>query len=66
MLPEDYDFEVHKQLVLMQPSDVLTTFANVMALEKDFGFIPKNPLRIGFRKFAEQYKESMGDSRCRT
>jgi nucleoside-diphosphate-sugar epimerase len=57
VLPADYDFEAHKQLVPMQPGDVPTTYADATALERDFGFTPKITLREGLRKFAEWYKE---------
>ncbi len=57
VLPQDYDFEAHKQLVPMQPGDVPTTYADASALERDFGFTPKITLREGLRKFAEWYKE---------
>ena len=57
VLPKDYDFEAHKQLVPMQPGDVPTTYADTTALERDFGFTPKIVLREGLRKFAEWYKE---------
>ena len=57
VLPEDYDFEAHKELVPMQPGDVPTTYADASALERDFGFVPKIPLREGLRRFAEWYKE---------
>ena len=57
VLPEDYDFEAHKQLVPMQPGDVPTTYADATALERDFGFTPKITLREGLRKFAEWYKK---------
>lgn len=57
LLPEDYDFEAHKQLVPMQPGDVPITYADASALERDFGFIPKISLREGLRKFAQWYKE---------
>ena len=57
VLPKDYDFEAHKQLVPMQPGDVPTTYADAEALERDFGFTPKITLREGLRKFAEWYKE---------
>ncbi len=60
VLPEDYDFEAHKQLVPMQPGDVQTTYADATALERDFGFTPKITLREGLRKFAEWYKEFYG------
>ena len=55
VLPEDYDFEAHKQLVPMQPGDVPTTYADASALERDFGFTPKITLREGLRQFAEWY-----------
>ena len=57
VLPQDYDFEAHKELVPMQPGDVPTTYADATALERDFGFIPKITLREGLRKFAEWYRE---------
>ena len=56
VLPEDYDFEAHKQLVPMQPGDVPVTFADTTALEEDLGFKPNTSLRDGLRKFAEWYK----------
>ena len=55
VLPEDYDFEAHKQLVPMQAGDVPVTYADTSALEKDFGFKPSTSLRDGLRKFAEWY-----------
>jgi nucleoside-diphosphate-sugar epimerase len=55
VLPQDYNFEAHKQLVPMQPGDVPTTYADATALERDFGFTPKITLREGLRKFAEWY-----------
>lgn len=57
VLPEDYDFEAHKQLVPMQPGDVPTTYADATALEHDFGFVPTIPLREGLRRFAQWYKQ---------
>ena len=57
VLPSDYDFEAHKELVAMQPGDVPVTYADTSALERDFGFKPHTPLREGMRKFAEWYKE---------
>lgn len=57
ILPQDYDFESHKELVAMQPGDVPITYADTSALERDFGFKPKTTLREGLRKFAEWYKE---------
>lgn len=56
VLPEDYDFEAHKELVAMQPGDVPVTYADTSALERDFGFRPSTPLREGLRRFAEWYK----------
>ena len=60
VLPKDYDFEAHKELVAMQPGDVPVTYADSSALEKDFGFTPRIPLREGLRKFAEWYKQYYG------
>lgn len=57
VLPSDYDFEAHKELVPMQPGDVPVTYADSSALERDFGFKPKIDLRTGLRRFAEWYKE---------
>lgn len=57
VLPADYDFEAHKELVPMQPGDVPVTFADTEPLEHDFGFKPHTPLREGLRKFAEWYQE---------
>ena len=57
VLPADYDFEAHKQLVPMQPGDVPVTFADTTPLEQDFGFRPATPLRQGLRAFAEWYAE---------
>lgn len=57
VLPQDYDFEAHRELVPMQPGDVPTTYADTSALERDFGFTPKTTLREGLRKFSEWYKE---------
>ena len=56
-LPENYDFEAHRQLVGMQPGDVPVTFADSAALERDFGFTPKIGIREGLRRFAEWYRE---------
>ena len=56
VLPADYDFEAHKELVPMQPGDVPVTYADTTPLEQDFGFKPSTPLREGLRKFAEWYK----------
>lgn len=57
VLPEDYDFDTHKELVPMQAGDVPVTYADTSPLEKDYGFKPDTPLRMGLRKFAEWYKE---------
>lgn len=57
VLPTDYDFEAHKRLVPMQAGDVPVTFADTSALERDFDFRPRTPLRDGLRRFAEWYKE---------
>ena len=57
VLPEDYDFEAHKELVPMQAGDVPITFADTSSLEADFGFKPSTSLRDGIRKFAEWYKD---------
>lgn len=56
VLPQDYDFDAHKELVPMQPGDVPVTYADTSALETDFGFKPSTSLRDGLRKFAEWYK----------
>lgn len=63
VLPEDYDFEAHKELVPMQAGDVPITFADTTPLERDFGFKPSTTLRDGLRKFAEWYKEFYMDKR---
>ena len=55
VLPEDYDFEAHKELVPMQPGDVPVTYADTSALERDFGFKPSTSLRDGLRAFAQWY-----------
>ena len=60
VLPEDYDFESHKQLVPMQPGDVPVTYADTTPLEQDFGFKPSTSLREGLRHFAEWYKAYYG------
>lgn len=57
VLPADYDFEAHKELVPMQLGDVSVTYADTSALERDFGFKPSTPLREGLRKFAGWYKD---------
>ena len=60
VLPEDYDFEVHKELVPMQPGDVPVTYADTSALERDFGFKPSTSLRDGLRAFARWYRGYYG------
>lgn len=60
VLPSDYDFEAHKELVPMQPGDVPVTYADTSDLERDFDFKPKTSLREGLREFAEWYKEFYG------
>ena len=57
VLPEDYDFEGHRELVVMQPGDVPVTYADSEALERDYGFAPKIGIREGLRAFAEWYAE---------
>ena len=57
VLPEDYDFESHKELVAMQPGDVPITYADTEPLERDYGFKPSTSFREGLRKFARWYKE---------
>lgn len=57
VLPADYDFDSHRELVPMQPGDVPVTYADTSPLEEDFGFRPATPLREGLRKFARWYKE---------
>ena len=57
VLPENYNFEEHKELVPMQAGDVPITYADTTPLERDYGFKPNTPLREGLRKFAEWYKE---------
>jgi UDP-glucuronate 4-epimerase len=56
VLPSDFDFDAHKELVGMQPGDVPITYADSTALEQDYGFTPKIGIREGLRKFAEWYK----------
>ncbi len=60
LLPKDYDFEAHKELVPMQPGDVPVTYADTSALEEDFGFKPSTSLREGLRRFAEWYGRYYG------
>ena len=57
VLPADYDFEAHKELVPMQPGDVPITYADTTPLEEEFGFKPSTPLREGLRRFARWYGE---------
>ena len=57
VLPKDYDFDAHKELVPMQPGDVPVTYADTRALERDMGYRPTTTLKEGLRKFAEWYKE---------
>ena len=61
VLPKDYDFEAHKELVPMQPGDVPVTYANTTPLEQDFGFKPSTSLRDGLRKFIGWYKKYRGN-----
>ena len=61
VLPADYDFDAHKELVPMQPGDVAVTYADTSALERDFGFRPSTPLREGLRRFAVWYKDYYND-----
>ncbi len=63
VLPADYDFEAHKELVAMQPGDVPITFADTSALEEDFGFKPNTSLRTGLRNFAEWYHKFYQDGK---
>ena len=60
ILPADYDFEAHRELVGMQPGDVPVTYADASALEADFGFTPKIGIREGLRRFAEWYAKYRG------
>ncbi len=57
VLPSDYDFEAHKELVAMQPGDVPVTYADTTALERDYGYRPGIDLRTGLSKFAKWYRE---------
>lgn len=61
VLPPDYDFDAHKELVPMQPGDVPVTYADTTPLEQDFGFKPNTPLRDGLRRFSEWYKRFYGN-----
>lgn len=61
VLPENYDFEAHKELVPMQPGDVPVTYADTTALERDFGFKPSTSLRDGLRNFAQWYQKFYGN-----
>lgn len=61
VLPEDYDFEAHRELVGMQPGDVPVTYADSTALERDYGFTPKINIREGLRAFSEWYKKYYQD-----
>lgn len=63
VLPKDYDFEAHKELVAMQPGDVPVTFADTSALEEDFGFKPHTSLRHGLRQFAMWYKKFYSENK---
>ena len=60
VLPEDYDFEAHKELVAMQPGDVPITYADTEPLDRDYGFKPRTTLREGLRRFAEWYQAFYG------
>ena len=60
VLPADYDFEAHKELVPMQPGDVPVTYADSAPLERDFGFTPKIGIAEGLKRFAEWYREYYG------
>lgn len=60
VLPTDYDFKSHKELVPMQAGDVPVTFADTTPLEEDFGFKPSTSLRVGLRAFAEWYVKYYG------
>jgi nucleoside-diphosphate-sugar epimerase len=60
VLPDDYDFEAHRELVGMQPGDVPVTYADASALERDYGFTPTIGIREGLRSFAEWYAEYYG------
>ena len=60
VLPEDYDFEAHRELAPMQPGDVPMTYADSSALDRDFGFTPRIGIREGLGKFAAWYKDYYG------
>ena len=62
LLPKDYDFEAHRELVGMQPGDVPVTFADSSALEEDFGFRPATDIRTGLRRFCEWYSVNFSDN----
>lgn len=64
VLPEDYDFEGHRELVPMQPGDVPVTYADSTGLERDYGFKPTIGIREGLRAFAEWYKEYYGNEKA--
>ena len=57
VLPKDFDWKAHMELVAMQPGDVVATYAGISALERDFAFKPHTVLRDGLRRFAEWYRE---------
>lgn len=61
ILPKDYDFAAHKELVAMQPGDVPVTYADTSALEQDYGYRPQTTLREGLRSFAEWYRDFYRD-----
>ena len=60
VLPADFDFDAHKELVGIQPGDVPVTYADSTALERDYGFTPRIGIREGLRNFARWYKEYYG------
>lgn len=60
VLPDDYEFEAHRELAGMQPGDVPVTYADSRALEEDYGFRPTIDIRTGVRKFSEWYGEGYG------
>lgn len=64
VLPENYDFKIHKELVPMQPGDVPVTYADITPLEEDFGFKPSTSLRDGLRRFSEWYAEYKSVCSC--